>query len=267
MNWYNFILTKSDFLTRFKFNAICYKIPVETFLKKDKNYIILFESDRFKDDQEYFEILTKGDGSCFFYTTETIGCEEHKEKLIQALKCKLRNQLEYKKVINDPFLIAFKEFAENNKDIPYLNNLEESIVICESLISKEPLAVELKEFLLDYKYNICGFGIEKEYAYSLLNLFKIPAVIHGIPLPPISLKKIALETGIPSPLLREYDDVKETLCFNMEGKSINDIDVIHILSHRNHYSRLLPKSQFPQFKNWCESNNVEPMIIQIDLDN
>ena len=40
-------------------------------------------------------------------------------------------------------------------------------------------------------------------------------------------------------------------------------EIIHILFRRDHYSRLIEKSQFQSLEKFCEENNIELKIIDL----
>jgi hypothetical protein len=265
MEWWDFVLEKKDFSSRREFGILSYDHKIAPLLSDEKKYLVVFNSEKFKENDTFFmELLTPGDGSCFFYATQTIGSIAHKKIMLESLKSNLRDIFSQIDLKGD-FWISLVEFAtckngDISTDIDYIDDIFSQLCQLDLI---DPIALKVKNALLDYKSNICGIGIAKEFACSLLEKSEKPTVLHVLPLSDETLEKISMETGLTISEIQKYDHPKEIQSFNLQLVE-SGFSVEHILFHSGHFSRLLSRDEFNKLQSWSSINGVTILTILLD---
>ncbi len=254
INYKNFVIYP-DFFDKYNLENPSYGYNIKNYFNNNKNgLIVLFTTPKLPN---FYEILTLGDGSCFYYTIEKINCKFHQERKLNYLKTELKD--------------IFKISDDNNeKEIEnFLPIPPKSIEDCINDLEKNnSIEQKMKERIMrgykGYINNELGFGIELYDIMKELREFKMKAFIHILPLPQKKLEWIIKEMNFSDEEIQFYDYKlqKDIKMFKDEDIKSSD-EIIHILFRRDHYSRLIEKSQFPSLEKFCEENNIELKIIDL----
>lgn len=243
INFDNFILYPQHFHDQaFDFDSISYGFKVKDFVQPN-GIIVLFQTPLLKN---FYEILTKGNGSCFYYSIEKIDCDSLKTKKKFILQKNLEN--------------FFSEIKKPLKDVNlFVDNLEDIDAKIEEVKGLSSLKQEEKEkiisFYKDFKYNRIGLGIEISEAIDELKKLGKPAVIHCLPCPASQIKQMQQETGLSLEEIVENDIKESEIKINIDENS-NEDEEIHILFRRGHFSRLIDRKYFENLEKWCKVKNV-----------
>ena len=95
-----------------------------------------------------------------------------------------------------------------------------------------------------------------------LEEMKSPTIIFVLPIPKNQRKKICEEFCITEEELRNNDYEKYDTKIGVK-ENTKDEDIMYILFRRGHFSRLIPKSQFPSLQSFIHNNKASIEIIQI----
>ena len=234
---------------KFDFSNPSYDINLKDKIIKDK-FIVLFESNLLPD---FFEILTKGDGSCFYYSINQINNINHLKRKLNLLKINLINIFH----TNDENIIKkYYEDIENNidKKINYVKTSNEF---------NENIKEKLINAYLEYKYHHLGFGIDLSDALTELRELKCPSEIFILPLPITKLNEIKKEFNLTDDdiIFYEYTLQKNIKLYKKED-NIEKNDIIYIQLRRDHFSRLILKENLTLIEQFCENNNIQLLILQ-----
>ena len=253
INYFNFIIYP-DFFDKYSLENPSYGYDIKKYINNIKNgLIVLFTTPKLPN---FYEILTLGDGSCFYYAIEKINCKFHLERKLNYLKSELKDIFKNNddKTFNiDKYLpIPPKTINECLNNIEKDNNIEKKI--------KERIIRGYKGYI----NNQLGLGIELYDIMKELREFKIKAFIHILPLPKEKLEWIIKNMNLSEEEIEFYDYKLEKDIKMYKEKEIKSPDEItHILFRREHYSRLITKSQFSSLEEFCKENNVELKIIDL----
>lgn len=244
INYSNFLIYPKDLSKEslYDFSPITYGIDIKDKIKNEFGTIVLFECPEY---DNFYEILTKGDGSCFYYATETINSIKH----IERKQCYLANSI---------FSIEKEKTKEELIELLKNRSKEEFIQLLSKENNKEKCELCFKE----YEYNHIGLGIEFFEAVKELEEMKIPTIIFVLPIPKNQRKKICEEFCITEEELRNNDYEKYDTKIGVK-ENTKDEDIMYILFRRGHFSRLIPKSQFPSLQSFIHNNKASIEIIQI----
>lgn len=244
INYSNFLLYPKDFSKEslYDFSPITYGVEIKDKVSNEFGTIVLFDSPEY---DNFYEILTKGDGSCFYYATETINSIKH----IERKQCYLANSI---------FSI---DKEKTKKEITELlkNQSKEEII---QLLSKEDKKEKLELFFKEYEYNHIGLGIEFFEAVKELEDIKIPSKIIVLPIPKNQRKKICEDFCITEEELNNNDYEKYETKINI-NENTKEEDIMYILFRRGHFSRLILKSQFPKLQSFIHNKKSSIEIIQL----
>ena len=248
---FNFIYNIKDLNNnkKYDFTNPSYEINFKDKIIKDK-FIVLFECKLLPD---FFEILTKGDGSCFYYSINQINNINHLKRKLKLLKINLKNIFHSN---DDNIIKKYYEDIENNidKKINYVKNSNEF---------NENIKEKLLNAYFEYKYHHIGFGIDLSDALNELKELKIPSEIFILPLPIAKLNEIKKEFNLDDDdiILSEYKLQKNIKLYKKED-NIEQSNIVYILLRRDHYSRLILKENLKLIEQYCENNNIQLLILQ-----
>ena len=250
INYFNFVIFP-DFFNRFDLENPSYGYDIKTFFKNDKDgLIVLFTTPQLPD---FYEILTYGDGSCFYYSIEKINCEYHLKRKIKYLQNELKDIFKNNEILIEKFLPRFPKTIED-----YLNNIESEVSIDNNIKER------IKQAYKGYINNHIGLGIELYEVMKELREMNIKACIHILPLPQKKLEWIINEMHLSEEEIEfyEYKLKKDIKIYKEEElKSIDEI--LHILLRRDHYSRLIEKSKIFSLEDFCLKNKIELKMINL----
>jgi hypothetical protein len=249
INYLNFVIYP-DYFDKFSLENPAYDYDIKSYIKNNNGLMILFTTPKLPN---FYEILTLGDGSCFYYSIEKINCKFHLERKLKYLKSELKDIFKNNREIIDNYLpIPPKTINDCLNDLEKNNSIENNI--------KE----RIKSAYKGYIYNHIGLGIELYDAMKELREFKMNTMIHVLPLPQKKLKWIMEQMNFSEEEIEFYDYKleKDIKIFKEEDLKPTD-EIIHILLRREHYSRLIEKSKFVFLKEFCLKNNIQLEIINL----
>ena len=250
INYYNFVIYP-DYLQKYDFQNPSYEHDIKQYFNNKKGLIVLFTTPKLPD---FYEILTRGDGSCFYYSLEKVDCDFHIKRKLNYLKSELKDVFKDNKEINiDNYLpIPPKTIDDCIKDIENNNSLNNNI--------KE----RIKLYYNNYNNNHIGFGLELYDVMNEIREMKLNVFIHILPLPQKKLEYIIKNMNFSEEEIEFYDFKlqKDIKIFKDENIKKPE-DIIHILLRREHYSRLVDKCKLNDIKNFCDENNFELKIIDL----
>jgi DNA-binding PadR family transcriptional regulator len=254
INYKNFIIYP-DFFDKYNLENPSYGYKIKNYFNSNKSgLIVLFTTPKLPN---FYEILTLGDGSCFYYTIEKINCKFHKERKLNYLKAELKDIF---KISDDNNDIIEKFLPIPPKSIEdCINDLEKN-----NSIEQKKIKERIMRGYKGYINNELGLGIELYDIMKELREFKMKAFIHILPLPQKKLEWIIKEMNFSDEEIQFYDYKlqKDIKMFKDEDIKSSD-EIIHILFRRDHYSRLIEKSQLSCLEKFCEENNLELKIIDL----
>jgi len=250
INYFNFVIY-DDFFNKFSLENPSYGYDIKKYINKNKNgLIVLFTTPKLPN---FYEILTLGDGSCFYYSIEKINCDFHLKRKYNYLKAELKDI-----------------FKNNEKTIEkYLPNPPKTINDCLNDIKNDKLLEQnIKERIIraytGYVNNQIGLGIELYDVMEELRKFKIKAFIHILPLPKKKLEQIIKEMNFSAEEIEFYDyNLEKDIKMYKEEEIKSPDEIIHIMLRREHYSRLIEKSKLSSLEAFCLKNNIELKIIDL----
>ena len=250
INYFNFVIYP-EYFNKFNLENPSYGYDIKEFMKNNKNgLIVLFETPKLPN---FYEILTLGNGSCFYYSIEKINCEFHLEKKMNYLRAELKDIFK-----NDEKLIEY-----------YLPIPPKTINICMTNLENDNsidkiIKDRIKKGYRDYINNELGLGIELYDVLKELKEFKIKAFIHILPLPQKTLERIIKEMNFSEEEIEFYDyKLQKDIKLYKEEDLKSPDEIVHILFRREHYSRLIQKIQLSSLKDFCLKNNIELKIIEL----
>ena len=249
INNFNFIIYP-DFFEKYSLENPSYGYDIKKYMNNNKKgLIVLFTTPKLLN---FYEILTLGDGSCFYYSIEKINCKFHTERKLNYLKAELKDIFKGNQNLIEHYLPSppSKTIDKCLKDIENDNSIEQKI--------KERIIRAYKGYI----NNEIGLGIELYDVMKELREFKIKALIHILPLPQKKLEWIMKEMNFSEEEIEFYDYKLEKEIKMFKDEDIKSPDeIMHIMLRREHYSRLIEKSQFPFLEDFCVKNNIELKII------
>ena len=250
INYFNFVIY-DDYFKKYSLENPSYGYDIKQFINKNKNgLIVLFTTPKLPN---FYEILTLGDGSCFYYSIEKINCNYHLKRKYNYLKAELKDIFKNNEKIIDNYL------PNPPKTIyDYLNNIKNDNLLEQNI--KERIIRGYQGYI----YNQIGLGIDLYEVMEELRKFKIKALIHILPLPKQKLEWIKKEMNFTDEEIDFYDYnlQKDIKMFKEEDIKYPD-EITHILLRREHYSRLIEKSKLSSLETFCIKNNIELKIIDL----
>ena len=250
INFFNFVIYP-DYFDKYDFLNPSYDYDIKQYIEDKKGIIILFTTPKLPD---FYEILTRGDGSCFYYALEKINCEFHIQRKLQYLKSDLKDVFKNDENINIEKYLPIPPRTINDciKDLENDNSLSNNI--------KE----RIKAYYRNYINNHIGLGLELYDAMKEIREFKLDVFIHVLPLPQKKLDWIIKNMNFSEEEIEFYDfklwkDIKIFKEDNIQSPN----QIIHILLRREHYSRLIGKSKLTEVQKFCEDNNFILKIIDL----
>lgn len=216
LNYKNFLLFPEDVAkeSHYNFSDITYDINLQDKVINNMGAIILYYSSIY---DNLVELQTKGDGSCFFYATETINSLRHQKIKLNLLKVNIRNCLQ-QAVTQDHHLIILDliQFAKegnsssdyNSVIMKYVIDIDWSIKEIKQLpetVINAKHKLGLIEALNAYKYNQIGFGLDLIDAVNILKDIEKLIIFHVYPMTKWQLDKIAKETQLPIDEVKTFD--------------------------------------------------------------
>ena len=250
INYFNFVLYPDSF-NKFDLLNPSYEYDIKQYLENKNGLIVLFTTPKLP---EFYEILTKGDGSCFYYALEKINCEFHLQRKMHYLKSELKD--------------VFKNDININIE-NYLPNPPKTINDCINDIEKDvSLNNNIKERIIryynNYINNYIGLGIELYDAMKEIRELNLKVLIHILPLPQKKLDWIIQNMNFSEEEIDFYDYKLQKDIKIFKEDNLESLDqIIHIMLRREHYSRLISKSKFNEIKKFCDENNFALKIIDL----
>ena len=249
INYFNFVIYP-DYFNKYNLVNPSYGINIKEKIKDNKGIIVLFTTPKLPN---FYEILTLGDGSCFYYAIEKINCKFHLERKFNYLKAELNDIFKKDDKIVKNYLPIPPKTIEN-----CINDIRSDNLIDEKIKNRIICAYN------GYINNYIGLGIELYDVMKELREFKIKAFIHILPLPKKQLDKIINEMNFSEEEIDFYDFKLEKDIKMYKEEDIKSPDeIVHILLRRDHYSRLIEKSKFPHLEKFCQNNNIQIEIIDL----
>ena len=253
LDYFNFVIYP-DYFNRYDLINPSYDYDIKQFLQNKIGLIILFTTPKLPD---FYEILTRGDGSCFYYSLEKINSELH-----------IKRKMNY--LINE-----LKDVFKNNKNINIENYLPippKTIDDCIKNLEKDNsinnnIKIRIKNYYNNYINNHIGLGLELYDVMNEIKEFKLNVFIHILPLPQQKLDWIIKNMGFTEEEIEFYDfklqkDIKIYGDDDNSNSQYKD-QFIHILLRREHYSRLVEKNKFNEIQKFCKDNNFSLKIIDL----
>ena len=250
INYFNFVIYP-DYFNKFDFQNPSYEYDIKQFMDNKNGLIVLFTTPKLPD---FYEILTRGDGSCFYYAIEKINCEFHIKRKLHYLKCELKDVFKNEKNINiENYLpISPKTIDDCIKNIESDNTLNDNI--------KD----RIKIYYQNYINNYIGLGIDLYYVMQEIREFKLNVFIHILPLPQKKLEWIIKNMNFSGEEIDFYDyNLQKDIKIFKDNDQIPPSQIIHLLLRREHYSRLIEKSKINEIQKFCEDNNFALKIIDL----
>jgi len=249
-NLFNFVIYP-DYFNKYDFLNPSYEYDIKQYIGNKNGLIVLFTTPKL---QDFYEILTRGDGSCFYYSLEKVNSEFHLQRKLNYLKSELKDIFKTDKNIN----------IENYLPIPpkTINDC-----ICE-IEKNNSISINIKDrikcYYNNYINNHIGLGLELYDAMKEIREFKLDVFIHVLPLPQKKLDWIIKNMNFSEEEIEFYDYKlqKDIKIFKEENIQSPD-QIIHILLRREHYSRLIGKNKLNEIKKFCDENNFELKIIDL----
>ena len=241
INLNNFLIKKDDFIdNKHNFNDIYPGYELETIISSTQPNLILIEN---VFHPNYYEILTKGDGSCFYYAIEQINCEFHIKRKKNYFFKNACIKDETTIFTLNPYLIPSKNNEEIIKQVIKHKNEKEQNIILRSY----------REFL-NHKL---GFGIYLIEAIKELEELNIKCEIHVYPMTNKQIMKAINEFGLTKEeiIQNDYGSEAQTYKINFNKQKTNNNE-IHIMLHHGHFSRLIEKDKLMSIQKWCTLNNI-----------
>jgi hypothetical protein len=249
-NLFNFVIYP-DYFNKYDFLNPSYEYDIKQYIGNKNGLIVLFTTPKLPD---FYEILTRGDGSCFYYSLEKVNSEFHLQRKLNYLKSELKDVFKTDKNIN----------IENYLPIPpkTINDC-----ICE-IEKNNSISIDIKDrikcYYNNYINNHIGFGLELYDVMKEIREFKLNVFIHILPLPQKQLDYIIKNMNFSEEEIEFYDyKLQKDIKMFKEDNSISNEQIIHILLRREHYSRLVQKDKLMKIKNFCDENNFELKIIDL----
>jgi len=250
INYFNFVIYP-DYFNKFDFQNPSYDYDIKQYMDNKKGLIVLFTTPKLPD---FYEILTRGDGSCFYYALEKINCEFHIERKLHYLRSELKDVFKKDKNINIENYLPISpktiedciKYVENDDTIN--NNTKDRI----------------KTYYQNYINNYIGLGLELCYVMEEIKEFGLNVFIHILPLPQQKLDWIIKNMNFSEEEIEFYDyKLQKDIKIFKDNDQISPSQIIHILLRREHYSRLIEKSKFNEIQKFCEDNNFALKIIDL----
>ena len=146
INYFNFIIYP-DYFEKYSLENPSYGYDIKQYINKNKNgLIILFTTPKLSN---FYEVLTLGDGSCFYYSIEKINSKFHLERKLNYLKAELKDIFKNDQKTIEYYLPLFpKTINDCIKNLEENNNIEKKV--------KERILRAYK----GYENNEIGLGIE-----------------------------------------------------------------------------------------------------------
>ena len=95
-NLFNFVIYP-DYFNKYDFLNPSYEYDIKQYIGNKNGLIVLFTTPKLPD---FYEILTRGDGSCFYYSLEKVNSEFHLQRKLNYLKSELKDVFKTDKNIN-----------------------------------------------------------------------------------------------------------------------------------------------------------------------
>ena len=248
INYYNFVIYP-DYFNKYDFENPSYGYDIKQYIKNQKGLIVLFTTPKLPD---FYEILTRGDGSCFYYSIEKINSTQHIQRKLHVLQSGLKD--------------VFKK--DNNINIEnYLPNQTKTINDCIKNIENDNsvndnIKERIKCYYNNYINNHIGLGLELYDVMKEIREFKLNVFIHVLPLPQKQLDYIIKNMNFSEEEIEFYDyKLQKDIKMFKDDNSISKEEIIHIMLRREHYSRLVQKNKLMEIEKFCEENNFELKII------
>ena len=250
INYYNFVIYP-DYFNKYDLENPSYGYDIKQYIKNKKGLIVLFTTPKLPD---FYEILTRGDGSCFYYSIEKINSAQHIQRKLHVLQSGLKD--------------VFKK--DNNINIEnYLPNQTKTINDCIKNIENDNsvndnIKERIKCYYNNYINNHIGLGLELYDVMKEIREFKLNVFIHVLPLPQKQLDYIIKNMNFSEEEIEFYDyKLQKDIKIFKDNDQISPSQIIHILLRREHYSRLIEKSKFNEIQKFCEDNNFALKIIDL----
>ena len=250
INYYNFVIYP-DYFNKYDFENPSYGYDIKQYIKNKKGLIVLFTTPKLPD---FYEILTRGDGSCFYYSIEKINSVQHIQRKLHVLQSGLKD--------------VFKK--DNNINIEnYLPNQTKTINDCIKNIENDNsvndnIKERIKYYYNNYINNHIGLGLELYDVMKEIREFKLNVFIHVLPLPQKQLDYIIKNMNFSEEEIEFYDyKLQKDIKMFKDDNSISKEEIIHIMLRREHYSRLVQKNKLMEIEKFCEENNFELKLIDL----
>ena len=250
IDYFNFVIYQDDFK---KYDLInpTYEYDIKQFIGNKNGLIILFATPKLSD---FYEILTKGDGSCFYYALEKINSEPHIKRKMNYLKSEFKDVFKNDKNINiENYLpISPKTIDDCIKNIENDNSINNNI------------KTRIKNYYNNYINNHIGLGIELNDVMKEIKEFKLDVFIHILPLPQKKLDYIIKNMGFTEEEIEFYDfKLQKDIKIYKDDNNQTQNQFIHILLRREHYSRLIEKNKLNEIQQFCQDNDFSLKIINL----
>ena len=169
INYYNFVIYP-DYFNKYDFETPSYGYDIKQYINNKKGLLVLLTTPKLPD---FYEILTRGDGSCFYYSLEKINSEHHIERKLHYLKSELKDVFKNDKKINIDNYLPTK--IKSIYDC--IKNIEEDISINDNIKER------IKCYYNNYINNHIGLGLELYEVMKEIREFNLNVFIHILPLP------------------------------------------------------------------------------------
>ena len=239
-----------DYFKKYDIHNPSYGYDIKKYIENKKGIIVLFTTPKLPD---FYEILTLGDGSCFYYSIEKINCEFHIQRKLNYLKSELKDIFK-----ND------ENFIKKYLPIPP-ETINDCIKYIETDASiNDSIKERIKRYYNNYINNHIGLGLELYDVMKEIREFKLKVFIHVLPLPQEKLDWIKKNMNFSEEEIEFYDyKLQKDIKMFKENDIKSKDEIIHIMLRREHYSRLIEKYKLSDIKKFCEDNDFELKIIDL----